>query len=296
MWRTGGARLAAPDFKRSVFLVVVTAATALGLAQVGCKKSVGELQTFDVVADAPGDPQHPAEVRIEMQKGELHMTPGGIHLVGGAAKTNVSDLAPAPATSGYRATVTQGKPGVDATKWGNELIADYRLTLGTTPMALTVTSREASVDLELGGLAIASLTARTEAGPIRVGCNSANPMAAELLDVETSAGSISLTDVGRFGASRVRAHAGAGVINVSLGSKVDREVALDLETQAGPVTLSLPAGISARADVTSDAGTLKLNGWNKDGEEYVLGSPGPKPRVRIHVKTGAGPITFETLP
>jgi len=276
-----------------LFLALGTVAIA---PSFGCKKSVGELQTFDVVADAPGDPLHPADVHIEMQKGELHLTPGGVHVVGGAAKTNVSDLAPTPVTAGYRVTVTQGKAGVDATKWGDGLIADYRLTLGTTPMALNVVASAASADLELGGLALQSVTVRGEVGTIRAGFNAPNPMAADLLDVETSAGTITLTDVGRFGASKVRAHAAAGVINVSLGSKVEREVAIDLETSAGPITLSLPSGVTARADVKSEAGLLKLTGWTKDGEEYVFGGAGPNPRVRIHVKTGAGPITFETLP
>jgi len=263
---------------------------------LGCKKSVGELKTYDVVADAPGDPLHPAEVHVEVQAGDLHLTPGGVHVVGGAAKTNVGDLAPVTATSGYKVTVTQGKSGVEASKWESGLIADFRLTLGTTPMALSVTGGAASSDLELGGLAVQSLTVRTDAGPVRVGFNAPNPVSAETLDVETGAGPVFLSDVGHFGASKVRVRSGVGPVNVSLGNKVDREVSLDLETAAGPVKVSLPAGITARADVKSEAGPLKLSGWTKDGEEYVLGASVTSPRVHIHVKTGAGPITFENSP
>ncbi|HWL84378.1 MAG TPA: hypothetical protein VNO21_01170 [Polyangiaceae bacterium] len=265
---------------------------------LGCKKSAGELRTYDVVADAAGDgdPLHPVDVHVEMQAGELHLTPGGVHVVGGAAKTNVSDLAPAVATTGYRVSVTQGKPGTDASQWGSGLIADYRLTLGTTFMTLAVSGQAGPMDLELGGLAIQSLTVRNGAGPVRIGFGAPNPLAAEALDIESSAGSITLTDVGRFGASKVRVHAQAGAVTLGLGSKVEREVSLDLESGAGPIQVSLPAGITARADVKSEAGPLKLNGWTKDGETYVLGSPGPSPRVHIQVKTGAGAITFETTP
>ncbi|WP_394832038.1 hypothetical protein LVJ94_36530 [Pendulispora rubella] len=277
-------------------LALATVAIAGGLTCMACKKSVGELQTYDVVADAPGDPGHPAEVHLEMQEGDLHVTPGGVHVVGGAAKTNVSDLAPAVSTAGYKLTVSQGKPGVDASKWGTGLIADYRLTLGTTPMALTVSGGASSVDLELGGLAVHSLTVRNGAGSVRVGEGAPNPMAADTIDVETGAGNVTLTDVGRFGASKLRVRAGAGVVNVSLGSKVEREVSLDLETGAGAVRLAIPNGVSARAEVKSEAGPLKVTGWTKDGEDYVLGAATPNPRIRIRVKTGAGPITFDTAP
>jgi len=275
---------------------LTTVAIAAALTSTACKKSVGELQTYDVVADAPGDPGHPADVRLEMQEGDLHVTPGGVHVVGGAAKTNVSDLAPAVSTTGYKLTVSQGKPGVEASKWGTGLIADYRLTLGTTPMALTVTGDASSVDLELGGLAIHSLTVRNNAGSVRIGEGAPNPMAADSIEVETGAGNVTLNDVGRFGASKLRVRAGAGVVTVSLGSKVERELSLDLETGAGPVKLAIPSGVSARAEVKSEAGPLKVNGWTKDGEDYVLGAMTPNPRIRIRVKTGAGPITFETTP
>ncbi len=261
---------------------------------LGCKKSAGELATYDVVADAPGDPSHPADVHVEVHAGELHLTPGGVHVVGGAAKTNVSDLAPVVTIAGYRVDVTQGKPGMQLSDWGLGLIADYRLTLGTTPMTLSVNNRAGSTELELGGLPLKSLHVGGAAGPTRVAFSAPNPLAADTLDVVSSAGPLTMTDVGRFGASAVRVQTQAGSVALSFGSKVDREVSVDISSAAGGVKLSLPPDVTARADVKTEAGAIKLNGWNKDGESYVLGNPGPSPRVHVQVKTGAGGVTLDT--
>jgi hypothetical protein len=264
------------------------------LTPLGCKKSVGELQTLDVIGDAPGDPSHPATVRVEMSKGELHMTPGGGHVVGGAVKTNVAALGPVVAPAGDRVTVSQGKAGQEAGDYGSEFVGDWRLTLGTTPMVLQLSTGAAKTDLELGGLAIKSLAVRGSAGDVHLGFSSPNLLAAEQLDVECSAGAITLTDVARFGAKEVRVHSAAGAVSVSLGPKVEREMTLDLEATAGSVKLVVPAGVSTRTEVKTAAGVVKATGWTKDGEAFILGPATPTPRVTVRARTAAGNITLET--
>lgn len=265
-------------------------------AVAGCKKSVGELRTVDVVADAQGDPSHPANVEIKVSAGTLHLSAGGAHVVGGAVKSNVSSLDPKIVAGGDHVSITQGSPGTNASPWGSDLVADWRLTLGPSPLALSVETGAGSAELELGGLALKSLQVRSEAGPIHAGWNAPNALTADTLDIETGAGAIVLTDVARFGASKLRVHAGVGAIDISLGNKVDRDIVIDVEASAGSVTVKVPASVTARATVQRGVGGVTSEGWKSEGSGYVLGAPGTSPRVTVNARTGAGSVTLVASP
>jgi hypothetical protein len=276
------------------FTVVSAVVLALALASGGCKK-LGEVKTLDVAGDAQGDPSHPANVRIEVGAGDLRVTPGGAHVVGGSVKTNASDLEPKIDAAGDHVTVTQGAPGAAKdSKYGNELVADWRLTLGPTPMALVVETGAGSADLELGGLAIKALRVRSGAGAMKLGFSAPNPLTADSVDIETGAGAITITDLARFGASTVRVHSGVGAVTVGLGTTVDRDIVLDLEASAGALTIKLPATITARASLQSGVGKVTADGWTKEGNDFVLGAPGATPRVTVKARTGVGGITLVT--
>lgn len=257
-----------------------------------CKKSVGEVRTVDVAGDAQGTPAAPASVSITLKAGELHLTPGGAHTLGGSARSNVKDLDPKLVAAGDKVTLTQGAPELEASAWGPDLVADWRLTLGPTPLSLTFDAGAAKADLELGGLAIKSLHGKTGAGAITVGFAQANPLAADDIDLDTGSGTVTLTNVGAFGASKIHVHAGMGAITIDLGNKVDRDVALNVEATAGAVTIKLADGVTARAQATTSAGAVSATGWTKDGDAFVLGAPTPTPRVSIVAKSGAGAITL----
>lgn len=269
----------------------------LVLLAFGCKAKVGELKTVDVVGDAQGDPSHPAEVDVTLAGGDLHVTPGGAHLVGGAVRSNVSDLDPVVTAGGSRVSVTQGKGGdVNPGKYGSDLVADWRLTLGTQPMTLTVDAGATNADLELGGLALKAVTVKAGAGVLAVHWSSPDTITADSLDVESGAGAVTVTDVGRMGASKVRVHSGAGAVTVSLGSKVDRDVVLDLESGVGEVVVKVPSSVTARADVKKGVGAVTANGWTQEGGAWVLGPAGAPPRVNITAHSGAGAVTLEATP
>ena len=279
--------------KKALLLVAVGAVVALGSA---CKAKVGELKTVDVVGDATADPTHPADVKIVLKGGELHVTPGGAHVVGGAVRSNVEALDPVVDAGGNHVTVTQGKDDTQPGKYGSDLVADWRLTLGTAPMAIAIDAGATKSDVELGGLALKSFSLKTGAGAISVGWNAPNPITADAVDVESGAGAVTLTDVGRMNASKVRVHSGAGSVTVSLGSKVDRDVVLDLEAGAGELVVKVPPSVTARADVKKGVGTVTATGWTQDGSAYVLGPAGAPPRVNITAHTGAGSITLVASP
>ena len=286
---------------RRPFLTVVPSAILLFsfvlvlAAAPGCKKSVGELKTIDIAADAQGDPSHPATVKIDMKVGDLHITPGGGHVVGGTVKSNLSDLDPKVDAAADHVQIAQGTPGASG-DWGSEVLADWRLTLGPTPLALAVDTGAGAANLELGGLALKSVRVHSGAGALKASWSAPNQLAADSLEFDSGAGTITLTDVARFGASKIRVHSGAGSIALTLGSKIDRDVELDVEASAGRIHITVPAGTTARADATTAAGGVQTTGWTKDGTSYVVGPPAPNPRVSVKARTGAGTILLDVVP
>jgi hypothetical protein len=265
------------------------------LVVVACRKTPGELRTVDVAADAPGSPSRPASVTIALKNGELHVTPGGAHVVGGAVRSNVSDLDPKVDAIGEQLRVAQGPLG--DTKWSPDLVADWRLTIGPTPIDLTVDAGAAEATLELGGLAIQSLRVKTENGPLRASFAGPNPLAAHMIDLGSVGGAVTATDVARFGAPQVRAHSDTGAVSIDLGAKIDRDVEVELEAGTGPITVRVPAGVTARAKVVRGSGAVTATGWTKEADVYLLGAPGATPpRVAITIKGGTGAIVLVTTP
>lgn len=271
------------------FRTAVPLLVALSLV-VACKKSVGDLRTVDVVSDATGTPSAPAKVALSLTAGELHLVPGGAHTLGGSVRSNVKDLDPKVEDTPGKVTVGQGKGDVDVAAISGDVVADWRLTAGPTPLELSIDAKAAKTDLDLSGLALKSVTVRSTTGTVDLAATKANPMVADLLDVETSAGAITLHDVGNVNATKVRVKTGTGALVVDMGKSVDREVTIDLEAATGSMTVTVPA-VGALANVEG-ACTVKATGWDKvaDLKWAVKGNLAAK--VTFNLKCTSGTITL----
>ena len=266
-------------------------AAALALLLCASCKKLGDPRTVDVAADAPGTASAPARVQLVLSAGSLRMTPGGVRTVGGGVRSNCKDLDPTVDAVADRIQITQGAAGSDAAKLGGDVLADWRLTLSSAPMGLSIDAGAASTSLELGGLAVKSLHVTSTTGPVALDWNAPNAMAADDVFVEVGSGAVTLTGLGAFGASTGHVHTGVGAITVDVG-RVDRDVTLELEATQGEVKVRVPANVTARATVAQSAAQLTATGWTKDGDAWTLGGPTPSPRVTIHAKNGGAPVTL----
>ncbi len=263
----------------------------LALALLVCCKKIGDVRTVDVSGDAQGTPSAPASVQLTLSAGELHLTPGGAHTIGGSVRSNVKDLDPKVDAASDHVRVNQGT-GADGAKIGSELVADWRLTMGPSPVSLSVDAGAAKTQLELGGLAIKSVKLTSTSGSVDMSFGQSNPLAADEIDIDSGSGAITLTGAGAFGASKIHAHAGVGAITIDLGNKVDREVMVDIEATQGAVTVKVPSNVTARALVTQASNQVTAVGWIKEGDTLTLGGPTPNPQVTIKAKSGGGMITL----
>ncbi len=260
------------------------------LLVVSCKKSVGDLRTVDVVSDAQGTPSAPAKVTLSLTAGELHLVPGGAHTLGGSVRSNVKDLDPKVEDTPGKVTVGQGKGDVDVPAISGDVVADWRLTAGPTPMELSIDAKAAKTDLDLSGLAMKSVTVRSVAGTVDLSATKANPMVADLLDIETVAGAITLHDVGNVNATKTRVKTTTGAITIDLGKTVDRESTIDVENGTGSITIVVPAiGALAVLDGTC---AVKATGWDKVGDQKYTVKGNLAAKVTFNVKCTTGALTL----
>ncbi len=258
-----------------------------------CKK-IGDVRTVDVSADAQGTPAAPASVQLTLTAGELHLTPGGGHTIGGSVRSNVKDLDPKIDAAADHVRVSQGA-GTDGAQFGSDLVADWRLTMGPSPVSLIIDAGAAKTQVELGGLAIKSVKVTSTSGAVDMSFSQANPLAADEIDIDSGGGAITLTAAGAFGASKIHAHAGVGAITIDLGNRVDREVTVDVEATQGAVTVKVPSSVTARALATQASNQVIATGWIKEGDTLTLGGATPNPKVTIKAKSGGGTITLMAI-
>ncbi|CAN5222257.1 hypothetical protein BH09MYX1_BH09MYX1_50930 [soil metagenome] len=241
-----------------------------------CKKAVGDLRTLDLVSDATGNPSAPAKVVLSLSAGELHLVPGGAHTLGGSVRSNVKDLDPKVEESPGKVSIGQGKGDVDVNAITGEVVADWRLTAGPTPLDLTIDAKAAKVALDLSALAMKSITVRTTVGAVDVVATKPNPMVADILDIETFGGAITLHDVGNVNAAKVRVKTSAGALTVDMGTTINREIAVDLEAGSGSISITMP---DTGALAILDGGcAVKATGWDKvaDGKYAVRATWSPR--------------------
>lgn len=256
------------------------------LMVVSCKKSVGELRTLDVVSDAQGNPSAPAKVALSLTAGELHVVPGGAHTLGGSVRSNVKDLDPVVAETPGRVSVGQGKGDVDVSAISGDVVADWRLTVGPTPIDLSVDAKAAKTELDLSGLALKAVSVHATGGTVTLSAAKSNPMVADLLEVETGAGAISLTDVANVNAAKVKVKSASGAVTIDVGKGASREMTIDVDAGSGAATLSVAdAGALAFVDGTC---TVKVNGWDGAGDKRYMAKGTIAPKITFNVKCGAG--------
>ncbi len=273
-----------PSSRRVAAVLVSFTILALG---AGCKKSVGDLRTVDVVSDAAGNPSTPAKVVLSLTAGELHLVPGGAHTLGGSVRSNVKDLDPKVEDTPGKVTVGQGKGDVDVAAISGDVVADWRLTVGPTPIDLSIDAKAAKTELDLSGLALKSVSVKSTAGTIDLSAAKPNPMVADILEIETGAAAITLKDVANVNATKVRVKSSAGAISLDLGKSIDRELSVDVDAGAGAITLTVP---STGALATIDGGcTVKATGWDKveDKKYAVKGNLAAKVTFNLKCTTGS---------
>jgi hypothetical protein len=274
---------------------IILAILVLALASLACgfsidlparQKAGPEVQESITVADPKSD-----ETRLTLSfgAGKLTLSPGAENLVDGTAIYNVDDLKPQIQKNGSSIEIRQGDfhdlPPFDDMK--NE----WDLKLGDAPLDLTVQAGAYDGTLELGGLALKSLSVRDGASNVDLSFTEPNQTEMSLLRYQTGASDVKLTGLANANFSTLTFSGGAGNYTLDFSGELQRDAVVTIEAGFGNLSLIIPEDIETT--VTVEGAAVNINhdsGWSQNGQKYTQNGSGST--LTILVKMGAGNLAI----
>jgi len=273
---------------RKMFVVLL----ALFLVSAACNLSIalperptpGPTVTDEISVVAPDSKN--VQLEIEFGAGELNLQSGAENkLVTGSATYNVPELKPSVVTEDRTVSISQSGT---INSWPVSNVKNkWDLSLGNTPMDLSIAAGAYQGRFDLGGLMLTSLTVKDGAADVKLDFSQPNQTVMEVLRYETGASNVNLTHIGNANANSIIFKSGAGNYTLDFSGGLQRDLTVNLESGVSNVTLLIPEGVAARLMV--DAGLTNVNmpnGWEHDGNNYTQSGKGPT--LTVVVKMGAG--------
>lgn len=273
---------------------IILAILILALASLACgftinlperPKAGPEVEEAITVADPKSDETH---LTLSFGAGELKLSPGAQGLVDGTATYNVADLKPVIEKNDSDIEIKQefkSLPPLDNIK------NKWDLKLSDTPIDLAVKAGAYDGTLELGGLALKSLTVKDGASNVDLSFSQPNQTEMSMLRYETGASNVKLRGLANANFSTLAFSGGAGNYTLDFTGKLQRDAVVTIEAGLGDLNLVIPKDVNAV--VTVEGAALNINhssGWAQDGQKYAQKSSGPT--LTVLVKMSAGNLTI----
>jgi hypothetical protein len=274
---------------------IISAILVLALASLACgfsldlpeRQSAGpDIEESITIADPNSDE---TRLTISFGAGKLTLSPGTENLVEGTAIYNVEDLKPTVEKSGSNIEISQGDfrrlPPLNGMK--NE----WDLKLGDTPLDLTVQAGAYDGTLELGGLALKSLTVRDGASNVELSFDEPNQTEMSILRYETGASDVKLTGLANANFSTLTFSGGAGNYTLDFSGELQRDAVVTVSSGLGNMTLAIPEDVDTVVTVEGTAVNITHgSSWAQNGKQYTQSGSGPT--LTILVKMAAGNLVI----
>jgi len=168
---------------------------------------------------------------------------------------------------------------------------EWDLKLGDTPLDLTVEAGAYEGNLELGGLALKSLTVKDGASHVDLSFAEPNRTEMSVLRYETGASDVKLTGLANANFSTLTFSGGAGNFTLDFSGALQREAVVTVESGLGNLSLIIPEEVDAV--VTVEGAAVNINhgsSWAQNGQKYTQSGSGPT--LTIVVKMAAGNLVI----
>jgi hypothetical protein len=278
--------------KKPLLIVVLI----LALASMACNFTVnlperrlrtGPTVVDDIAVEAPG-PGQSANISIAFGAGKLNLSPGAADmLVTGTASYNVPEFKPEVSVSGSRVRIEQGEQLRVLPNLGRDLVNEWDLQLGDSPMGLRITAGAYEGRYELGGLSIEDLEISDGAAESRLTFTEPNQVEMSSLRYTTGASSVTLEGLANANFADMFFRSGAGSYTLDFSGELQRDATVTIESGLGNVRIVLPPGVPGRLTFDGGLSNVDIGGdWTRSGNDYIQDGSGPQ--VNFIVKMGAG--------
>jgi hypothetical protein len=274
----------------SAILVLALASLACGFSiDLPARQQAGPEVKESITVAAPQSEE--ANLTLSFGAGKLTLSPdvNGKNLVEGTAIYNVDDLKPSIQKNGASVEIKQGDfHNLPAFK---DVKNEWDLKLSATPLDLTVKAGAYEGDLELGGLALKSLTVRDGASHVDLSFLEPNQTEMSILRYETGASEVKLTGLANANFSTLTFSGGAGNYTLDFSGQLQRDAVVTIDSGFGNLSLIIPQDMDAAVTVESTAVNINhSSGWTQNGKNYTQAGSGAT--LTIVVKMAAGNLVI----
>ncbi len=225
-------------------------------------------------------------VRIEMGAGKLDIQGGATKLVEGTIRYNVDRWKPEVSRSANQIEIVQGdQGGVEIP--GNDIVNEWNLQLGSTPIDLEVSAGAYEGTLDLSGVPITNLRISDGASKAAVKFDTLNPTQMERLTYKTGASEVTLEGLGNANVSDIVFEGGAGSYTLDFSGDLPRELSVRLSAGMSNVRLNVPQDANIRVIVGGGLSNVSVDGtWTINNDTYERSGKGPL--ITVNVDMGLG--------
>ncbi len=275
------------------FAPIIVIAT-LVLATLACSINInaptiqtGSEQTLDINEAAPSGSDF-ARLNLQMGAGTLNITPGAQGLIQGTIRYNVPDWEPVITRDQSNVRIEQGH--IDQVKLPTkEVINEWNLKLGSSPIDLTISAGAYKGTLDLSGLALVNLSISDGASQSELRFDSPNPSEMQRLRYKTGASEVKLNGLGNTNADAISFESGAGSYTLDFSGTLTRDVKVDITTGVSSLKIIVPNGVPCKVNISGGLNNVTPTGtWTISSNIYEKSGSGP--RIDISLSMGLGSL------
>jgi hypothetical protein len=275
-----------------VALATLACSINVDLFETDAKTGPTQIETISVPTLDPS--AGTAEVTLAFGAGKLNLAPGSEDaLIAGSATFNVVDFRPEVSIEGDEIRIEQGDLDLNGIpSFSGDLINEWDLAFGNSPMALTINAGAYSGRFELGGLSLQRLEVNDGAAEVEVSFSQPNPVEMSLFRYSTGASNIKMEGLANANCDQFIFRSGAGNYTLDFSGGLTRDMVVTIESGVSSITIILPEGTPARLTTNGLLSVSPHGDWEEDGDTYTVLGDGPT--ITIEVDMGAGSLTLET--
>ena len=275
---------------------IISAILVLALASIACGFSIDlppraetgpDVEETIAVADPESD-----ETRLSLNfgAGELKLSSGADGLVEGTALYNVEQLKPEVVENDGNVEIKQGD--LDGAWPFDNLKNRWDLRLGNTPMELEIDAGAYDGKMELGGLALKSLTVKDGAAHVNLSFSEPNLVEMSQLSYSTGASEVTLTGLANANFDTFEFDSGAGSYTLDFSGELQRDASVKVNSGLSELIIIVPEGVDAKVSIEGGLADINTrNGWSQSGNTYSHEGAGPT--LTITINMGAGSVTLK---
>ncbi|TLN28574.1 hypothetical protein FDZ74_00355 [bacterium] len=279
--------------KTRTLLTVLLVLAVLAIPTLACsvtfnlpdKVKTTTTQTLDLSEEIPVKGET-SQVRLEMGAGELEVSGGASKLIEGTVRYNVADWKPTITRDGHSIDIVQGSDG-SITLPGNDIVNEWNIQLGNSPIDLEVQAGAYKGTLDLSGIPITNLSISDGASQASLKFDTLNPVAMQRLVYKTGASQVDLEGLGNANVSEVTFQGGTGSYTLDFSGDLKQDLSVHLSAGMSNVRIYVPEGANVQVVVGGGLSNVSVDGtWTTNGDTYTRSGSGPM--ISVNVEMGLG--------